>query len=669
MSVAWKLRRLSAMEPGEIAWRTRQAVHAGMERFGLRMAHTSPPSSASFGAAWLAAWPQQFELRKYRDAADRILAGEFRVFAMSGCRLGFPPRWNRDPKTGREAPLKFGKSLDYRDERVVGDIKYLWEPGRHAELVTLAQAWRLTGDDRYSVGCRTLLDSWFEQCPYPLGPHWTSSLEHGVRLLNWSMAWHLLGGDASSLFDSSDGRAFRERWLASIYQHSHFIAGHFSRYSSANNHLLGELMGLLVAALTWPCWRESGAWRDSARDQFEEQALAQNGSDGVNREQAVWYHHEVADMMLLVGLIARANAVDFSPEYWRRLESMLEFLASVMDAGGNVPAFGDSDDAIIARLDPDERFDVYQSLLATGAVLFERPDFAFKARQFDDKSRWLLSDAGAARFSAIVAAPPQKSTMRRAYAQAGYYVLGTNFETPDEVRIVFDAGPLGYRSIAAHGHADALSFTLSLGGHEFLIDPGTFAYHTQKTWRDYFRGTSAHNTIRIDGRDQSQSGGNFLWLSHARSRVLEFESGADSERIIAEHDGYRRLRDPVLHRRTLHLDRRSWVMTVIDELACDGEHDVELFWHFSEQCEVQLDGNEATVRRGGIGLKVAMPGQVRCALFRGCEDPPLGWRSLKFDQRFPSPTLLAVFRIGGAARLATTMAMLQGLGKALGGSL
>ena len=62
-----------------------------------------------------------------------------------GGAVGTPPRWNRDPKTGIEAPLEFGKLLDYRDADVVGDIKYLWEPNRHLHLVTLAQAWVLTG--------------------------------------------------------------------------------------------------------------------------------------------------------------------------------------------------------------------------------------------------------------------------------------------------------------------------------------------------------------------------------------------------------------------------------------------------------------------------------------------------------------------------------------------
>src|SRR5690606_8674726 len=148
------------------------------------------------------------------------------------------------------------------------------------------------------------------------------------------------------------------------------------------------------------------------------------------------------DMMIVSGLIARANGCDFSAAYWDRLRGMLQYIASIMDRGGHVPNFGDADDAIIARLDPDAA-DVYRSLLATGAVLFNCAEFKFKAGDTDDKTRWLLGDAAAGKFQSIdmsnVSLPPRKD-----FPDAGYYVLGDRFETDREVRIVADAGPLGY---------------------------------------------------------------------------------------------------------------------------------------------------------------------------------------------------------------------------------
>src|SRR5262249_2814294 len=150
-------------------------------------------------------------------------------------------------------------------------------------------------------------------------------------------------------------------------------------------------------------------------------------------------------------------------------------------------------------------------------------------------------------------------------------------------------------AIAAHGHADALSFTLSAGGSQILVDPGTFTYAAGR-WREYFRGTAAHNTVRIDSCDQSVYGGSFLWLKHARARVEAFDVSHAKERLVAHHDGYERLADPVRHRRSWNFDRTHSVLTVVDELTCKGRHNAEWFWHFAPGCEVAVVGDCLTAR-------------------------------------------------------------------------
>lgn len=344
-------------------------------------------------------------------------------------------------------------------------------------------------------------------------------------------------------------------------------------------------------------------------------------------------------MMLLAGLTARANGCDFDRAFWQRLEAMLEFLACCMDIGGNMPAFGDSDDAVIARFSPAAEFPVYRSLLATGAVLFGRGDFKHKAQRFDDKSRWLLGDEAAARFVALTADSSGRR-VRRAFEQGGYYILGGELETAHEVRMVVDAAPLGYLSIAAHGHADALSFTLSVAGLPLLIDPGTYAYHTDRRWRDHFRGTSAHNTLRVDRLDQSVMGGPFLWSRHAQVQRLTFELTEQEERIAAEHDGYCRLADPVTHRREIVYRPAAGLIRVTDHLRSAAPHDIEIFWHFAEGCRVRLEGETARVAREGIELEVRWPPPLRAQLVRGSVDPPLGWISPRFDEKVAGDVLV-----------------------------
>ena len=435
------------MTPAEVAFRAVRAIQARAERSGIALGREAPAAAlATRSNPWIKA-DANVDSKAYLEAADRIAHGWIDIFALRNVNLGSPPRWNRDPKTGIEAPLVFGKLLDYRNPDLVGDIKYLWEPNRHLHLVTLAQGYALCGKRAYFDTIAEHLDSWFLACPYGYGPNWASALEAGLRLINWSATWQLLGPE---ILEKEP--AFRARWLDSIYQHAQFIRGWFSLHSSANNHLIGEAAGLFIAALTWPCWPQAQGWRETAKAILEREALAQNAPDGVNREQAVAYQQFVLDFQVLCLLAGKANGHWFSADYESRLESMLDYLASIMDAGGNVPMFGDADDGFAVRLAPQEGFCPYRSLLATGALLFRRGDFKLKARTLDDKSRWLFGAAADAEFAALDGSAT-RLPIRQTFPEGGYFVLGCGFDTPGEIRVVADAGPLGYRSIAAHGHA------------------------------------------------------------------------------------------------------------------------------------------------------------------------------------------------------------------------
>lgn len=643
----WYHNRLRLMSVPEVLHRTRQTLHKRVMRRLSR--HPSPPPAPvrlRFGQPWCVL-PARLDPAPYVQAADEVLAGRWNVFALRAAPLGFPPRWNVDPLTGTQAPMSFGKTLDYRDEARVGNIKYLWEPSRHLELTTLAQAWHLGREPRHLQGCATLLTSWFDQCPYPLGVHWSSALELALRLVNWAVSWHLIGGAASPLFESEAGRALRERWLGQVWRHAQFIRGFLSRHSSANNHLLGEFMGLWIAGLTWDCWPEAVQWREVGGAGFEAEALRQNAPDGVNREQGIYYHHEVADMMLLCGLFGAANGRDFSPAYWQRLEAMIGFVAAVTDRAGHVPMIGDADDALMVRFDPTPGFDPFRSLRATGERLFSR-DFG-AGGAVDLKTRWLLGEQPLRRTGSTGREPA------RAYPEGGYWILSHRRGQPGEVQVVADAGPLGYLSIAAHGHADALAFTLSVDGREILVDPGTYAYHTEQRWRDHFRGTAAHNTVRVDGADQSVIGGNFMWLHKARARCVSFRPGEERDEWVGEHDGYRRLKDPVTHRRAITLHKREARLEVVDTLQCQGRHAVELCWQLAEDCELQSLAEDAVrITHGDVTVVLRCPGwNVDCR--RGETAPPRGWVSRRFDHKTPAWHLRFAGVVDGTTRVNTVL--------------
>lgn len=658
----WKLNRLRLMSVAELGTRVQQAAQAKLEQRGFGLAMQPPaPRAIGHGAKLFRELAPQLDGKGAIAAAEQVLAGRWDVFTSKGLELGFPPQWNRDPTTGIVAPLTLGKAINYRDKRIVGNIKTIWEPSRHLELVSLAQAWRLSGERRYLDGFATLLRSWLEQCPYPLGIQWCSSLELAIRLLNWAVCWELFGGEDSPLFEGEAGDRLRRDWLASVYRHCHFITGHWSLHSSANNHLLGELMGLWIASLTWPCWPESARWRDEARRGFEREALLQNGADGVNREQAVYYHHEVADMMLISGLFARAHGSDLSAACWQRLEAMMEFIDALMDRAGRVPMIGDADDAVMLRLAHEPDWCPFRSLLASAAVLFGRADFAAAAGALDAKSAWLLGPSAPPAFAALRG--ERGAPRRREFRAGGYCVLGRDFGGPREIRLVADSGPLGYLAIAAHGHADALALTLSAGGRELLIDPGTYVYQHTDGWRGHFRGTPAHNTVTVDGQDQSVIAGDFMWLAKAAATLEQVQLDGPRQHWQASHDGYRRLADAVLHRRRVEFDGGGGdgggaSLVVTDRLECKGRHEAQLNWQFAEDVELTADAEGWTARSGGVRLRIACDAAgARAAIFCGSEAPRAGWVSREFGAKRPAPQLRLVVPVNGTTEWRTRFAL------------
>jgi hypothetical protein len=645
----WYYKRLMSMSLNEIVFRAQGLIHSKLQSMGWLIVLQPPvPRFVQDEKLWVGI-PAGLTQDQYKLQAEAVITGKLKVFGLDDAALGVVPDWNTDPLTGIRAPDVFGKTLNYRDERIVGNIKYLWEPNRHLQLVQIAQAYALTRDDVYLSKLRVQLESWLDQCLYMIGPNWNSSLELGIRLINWSLVWQYVGGMQSPLFEGPEGESFRRRWLDSVYQHVHFVDGHYSRFSSANNHLIGEAAGVIVACKTWPFWDDFSKFCENGMVILEREIQTQNHADGVNREQAVSYQQFVLDFAIIAGLACKVTGDPLSELFWRRVEGMIGYLAALIDYGGNVPMIGDADDGYVVNLSPEADFCPYKSLLATGAVLFKRGDFKSKAKGLDHKTLWLLGPSAADSFGSLAASGVKQEL---AFKSGGYYFLGKDWDTPCEVKAMVDCGSLGYLSIAAHGHADALSIYLSAGGNELLVDVGTYAYHTNKMWRDYFRGTSAHNTVRIDGADQSVIGGNFMWMKKAESTLIEFVDDDDVMYFKGGHNGYERLDDPVIHTREIQFNKSGNRFFIKDKLDCKAAHDVERYWHFHEDCIlVEHDGGiQATNGASSLFLR-PIEDDVYMEVIKGDEGKPLGWVSRSFDRKVPAHTLVMKTNIEGATVL------------------
>jgi hypothetical protein len=247
------------------------------------------------------------------------------------------------------------------------------------------------------------------------------------------------------------------------------------------------------------------------------------------------------------------------------------------------------------------------------------------------------------------------------FEQGGYDLLSVRTPQGPSVALLFDSGPLGYLSIAAHGHADALSLLLWIDDLEFLIDPGTFAYHTQPEWRAYFRGTAAHNPITVDGQDQSLPGGNFMWTSHGNAVCTLRRVDEGGAMLSGEHDGYRRLTDPVTHARSVYVSADASDLVVTDVLRCDRAHRADIRWHFSERCAVRIgDGGAAVAERDGWRVELRPVGfKPDAFILCGSNAPVSGWVSRRFGVKYPCPTVSWVAAVAGLTTFRTEIQVLR----------
>lgn len=639
--MAWLVNRLRCMSVPELAYRLRQAATIRLARRSVGRAAPPPlPRTLSLGVRGAPALARA-EVEALLLDAERIEAGHVVLFAERRFDVGVPTAWNRDPETGVVAPSLYRGDIAIGDRELVGDIKHVWELNRHLHLVTLAQAWALTGEARWLDALAHNLRSWFEACPPLTGPNWTSSMELGIRLVNWSLIWQLVGGEHSALFEGDGGQRLRADWLDSIHAHCRTIARHPSRHSSANNHLIAEMAGLYAGAVTWPCWKESKDWEAQAHRELEHEAQAQFSRDGVNREQAFAYHMFSCECLFVAGLLGQAHGQargqarsrPFSRAYWTVLQRALRFLRSVRDVDGGLPMVGDADDGCVFRLHagtgrpgPDRA----AQLLALGDTVFGgQPDH-------HPGVRWLLHALPGGRPDC----DPHEVESGWSFPDGGYLLFGNHFGEANEIKGVLDCGPLGYLGIAAHGHADALALSLSVAGEACLVDSGTYSYWQDQKWRDYFRGTSSHNTVRVDGLDQSASGGRFMWLRKARASIERMPASPQEFDFRGSHDGYARLPDPVLHLRSVRFDGASNTLTVRDEVAARKHHKVEAFWHFAPGLDVRLTSHGLSVRGKRFVLQMQASGEdLHLELVRGAENPPLGWYSAAYESKTPCEVL------------------------------
>lgn len=584
-----------------------------------------------------------------KEEADRILKHDFRFLSHDYGLREKPINWHLDPVSGMSWPRVFFDDIPFKGSGRLGDIKFPWELAKHQYFFSLGKAYWLTGDEAYALEYRDTVLSWIRDNPPYQGIHWISGLEMGMRVLSWITARYFMEGSPAV-----DG-GFEKTMLDSLYAQSRHIYENLTEKKWANNHLIGEATALLFTGLLVDS-KMGGRFRKKGIAILEDQIDNQFFEDGVGREQSLNYHRLTLDFYLLAQALMARNGLSLSDHAMKRLEEITEALMFLIKPGQGENYFGDGDDSRGICVGAGCHED-YRSLLAIGAVLFGRADFRSRAGGPCEELLWLLGKEAVEEFEKMAPADPAETS--RGFPRGGYYVMRGGWD-PNDGYLLFDCGPLGLGS-GGHGHADALSFQLSARGFNYLVDPGTYSYNMDYRWRDYFRSTPAHNTVTVDGLDQSEMLDRMSWKTQAHSKCNLWLTTRWFDFVDGEHDGYMRLDDPVSHRRMIFSDRNNyWV--IIDLMKCEAGHVFDQYLHLHPDCGLLPDedghgfrlvsGADDVIRVSIRDVDDTLP---EMKVSRGDKDTGPGWYSGSYGSRVPAGAIRVRRRSKGDTLHATVI--------------
>ena len=560
-------------------------------------------------------------------ATSRYSVANGRRGRLLTCAPVIPKLFLLDPVTGSGWPKADSYCFDvpYRNVSDRGDVKYLWEINRLQFLQVAAAEARLTEDQSLASRILEIFSVWMEANPPFRGPNWGSGIELAMRLATLVIVLSFLGSVAD--------RAIRERLRAFAHAHAFWLARYPSRFSSANNHLIAESVGVFLASTLIPDLPFAERMAADARATLEREATKQFFDDGIGVEQSPTYTAFSLELFGFAALIGQLGSKPFSMEFESRLAAAADSLCWFTDDSGHVPAIGDNDEgrAIALTLAPEPRY--VASVTASIGSLTRRSDLILSQRDPE------LRDAI---FSTPPTAAKNSRSGMRVFEAGGYTVVREVGDCP--LLFAFDHGPLGYLSIAAHGHADALAIWLHLNNVPVLADAGTFLYHAGGSDRDFFRSTAAHNTVVVENEGASLPSGPFNWASKATARVVSHR-GPPYWVVEAEHDGYKS-RFGVIHRRVVA--RTSKGIDVTDSLVgTNASHAVSIRFLLAPNLDVTANGARRSVTPSdGTTVSLEAPPGFDCVCRRGDEVLPAGWISARFGDRQPTNQLIFNGRLG-----------------------
>jgi uncharacterized heparinase superfamily protein len=473
---------------------------------------------------------------------------------------------------------------------------YIWD---------LGVAYGMRSEDSYVTKFKELIDSWIDQNEFGMLDGW-HPYTVSLRTVNWMYGW--------ALFEPTlkKDNEFCNRFFSTLYLQCEFLS-HNLEFQGCGNHLLSNIKTLIFGGLFFN-EPKSQNWLKVGLGLLEKELEEQILPDGGHFERSPMYHLLVMKDLIEIAAVLEKNNHSVSEQLYGKIEEMTAFTKAMCAFDGCISLLNDSS----YDLAPDSDMLLFMADCLLGKPLDESRVWTWPSLLMDVISCSAFNSSSKDTLSGFVA-----------LEDTGYYLMKSKRGTG----MILDCGPVCPDYLPPHAHADTLSFEFWVGGEKMISDSGTYEY-TAGEWRDYFRSTRAHNTVVVDGMDQSEVWGSFRVAKRAYPKGVTWIASDEAGYFSGSHDGYHRLSEPIGHqRRVVYLEDRFWF--VLDEITGQGEHWVESFLHFHPETVVDLGKRDHFyVSRGEEVLNVypIHCGQINVSL--GQVEPVIqGWYSSEFGNK------------------------------------
>ena len=586
--ITWYLNRLKAMNMGEICWRFQQKNLQKQERRkyykeNLPVYEFELPDELKNLNAQVDRISINWNNEKFTVFKEQNL---FRVYSYNKYKRA----WDAGFQTENVWPTdqcSYDILISQRED--IGDIRTNWELNRHYQFAGMAKSFYVTGDFSILEELQELFYDWNNKNHFLCGVEWTSAMEIAIRVNSWIYTYCFLN-KAFEKYNLENNKILKDISRGIIVM-ADYIVKHRAKYSSANNHLIVEMYAVGMSGIFF----DYKPWEKLAFNILTEELPRQNYADGVNKEMSLHYQSFVMEAYGLLMLEMKHNHIKI-PQIWEEyLLHMSEFMCDCCGEYGETVVFGDNDEGKILDLS-GEHFDHYRYVLdLMGSVLPKRYS---KMENIHENLYWILSDDFK---NSVLKKNCYYSPEVKCYREGGYTLWRSK---NNKVLIGIDHADLGFGSLAAHGHADALSFQMFIEGMPVFVDPGTYNYHVPKKMRDDLRATVNHNTVCVDGANQAEILGPFLWGKRyecKEAEVQEQEEGIYFEAAIQNNGN--------THKRKMRISDKDIIkIEICDDLELSKDtKKVEQIFMLGTECRWMED---ACINIGNYMLNIKSTAQI-----------------------------------------------------------